>query len=157
MFARLSVWMLILSSFPLGGCLLSNLSATERLRDSVVGLNDEVRWQRMDLALGRVSPEYREDFATGHRGWGREFVIADQELMGIELIDGRDTARSMVTYRWYRMSSMTLRETTLQQEWRKHGNHYILTSERVVSGDRALLPIESPEESVDDAADSTSG
>lgn len=130
------------------GCLLQNMSADERLRDSVLGLNDEVRWTRLDLASMRVAPAYRAAFAETHRGWGRAIQIADMELMRVALGEGNRTATSIVTFRWYSTSTMTLRESTVKQEWARSGNGYALTSEEVVDGDPLLLPMPEP---VDDA------
>jgi len=129
------------------GCLLHNVSSSERLRDAVVGLNDEARWSRMDLAVERVKPEFRVDFATSRHDWGRGIQIADTELMQVRMGGDGDAAVSVVAVRWYRYDTMTLHATIIRQQWEAAGGTYLLASEQVVDGDQALLaPPEEDEE-----------
>jgi hypothetical protein len=128
-----------------GGCMLQNLSKEERLRDSVVGYNDECRWGRIDLAAQRVVPAYRERFRLSHHSWGRDFQIADSELVHVETAgEESEVAISTVVVRWYDQRTMILADSTLRQSWRKAHGGYVLLEEAVVSGDPALLEI--PEE-----------
>ena len=50
------------ASVGLAGCNGRAASASERLRDAVVGYNDELRFGRNDLAVQRVSGGYRTAF-----------------------------------------------------------------------------------------------
>ncbi len=124
------------------GCVFNNVSAEEKLRDSVVGLNDEVRWNRLDLATMRVAAPFRLQFRATHHAWHRDFQIADSEIVQVRVADeDRDEATSFVTVSWYDMRSMILRNTTLKQEWRRTVNGYVLVSEEVTDGDERLLAI----------------
>src|SRR5688500_1983118 len=83
------------------GCLVQHMQPAERLRESVIALNDEARWTRMDLAAERVSPEYRERWTKNHHDWGRGIQIGDMELVDLK-IDEQDNATSIVSISWYR-------------------------------------------------------
>jgi hypothetical protein len=133
---------LVPALFVLGGCMLQNLSKEERLRDSVVGYNDECRWGRIDLAAQRVMPTYRTTFRLSHHGWGRDFQIADSELIHVETAgEDSEVAISTVIVRWYDQRTMLLATSTLRQSWKKVRGGYILLEEAVVAGDTALLEI----------------
>ena len=123
------------------GCVFNNMSAEETLRDSVVGLNDECRWNRFDLAQQRVESAYRSQFRLRHHGWHRDFEIADSEIMGVEVGEGRERATSFVQVRWYDYATMILHDTTLKQIWKRGVNGYFLVSEEVTDGNERLLEI----------------
>lgn len=132
----------LLLALSFAGCVFNNVSAEEKLRDSVVGLNDEVRWNRLDLATMRVAAPFRLQFRATHHGWHRDLQIADSEIVQVRVADeDRDEATSFVTVSWYDMRSMILRSTTLKQEWRRTINGYVLVSEEVTDGDERLLEI----------------
>ena len=123
----------------LPACLLQNISATETLRDSIVGLNDELRWQRMDLAVSRVAPTFRAHFMESHQAWGRDIHVADTELMRVNLDEDGDRATSLVAVRWYSMRTMTLHQSMVEQSWQRAGRDFVLTDESVVSGATGIL------------------
>src|SRR6478672_3886228 len=86
----------------LSGCILQNLGTEERLRDAVVGYNDECRWGRIDLAAQRVMPAYRDRFRLSHHNWGRDYQIADSEIVHVETSgEEQEDAISTVIVRWY--------------------------------------------------------
>src|SRR5689334_21111273 len=92
------------------GCILQNLSSSERLRDAVVGFNDECRWARNDLAVQRVVPGFRGDFRLSHMSWGRTIQIADQDIVHVDASaeDDGGGAISYVAIRWYDTNGMIL-------------------------------------------------
>jgi hypothetical protein len=133
------------------GCILQNLSTSERLRDAVVGFNDECRWARNDLAVQRVVPEFRGDFRMGHLAWGRTIQIADQEIVNVDASadEENDSAVSYVAVRWYDTNGMILADTVLRQQWTKVRGGFLLVREEVVEGDPRLIAI--PERPEDEA------
>ena len=149
----LSILALVLFS----GCVFNNVSAEETLRDSVLGLNGEVRWNRLDLASQRVAPAFRLQFRRTHADWHHGFEIADHEVVEVAVADeDRARATSFVTFRWYDMHTMLLEETTVRQEWRRGINGYSLVSEAVTDGNERLLEVPErlrPEEDVEDDED----
>lgn len=137
----------------MSGCILNNMSATEKLRDSVVGLNDECRWNRLDLATQRVAPIYQARFRATHFSWHRHFQIADSEIVNVEVGEDRDNATSFVLFQWYDHRTMLLANTTLKQRWRRTINGYVLIGEEVADGDPRLLEIPESMRSGDSAED----
>lgn len=125
----------------LGGCVFNSVSAEERLRDSVVGLNDETRWNRLDLAAQRVAPAFIGRFRATHHSWHRELQIADSEIVNVEIGEGREEATSFVTVRWYDQRTMLLSETTLKQKWRRALNGFVMIDEDVADGNPRLLEL----------------
>lgn len=120
---------------------MQNLSPEVRLRDSVVELNDEARWGRMDIATQRVAPAFREQFRLSHHRWGQDIQIADTEILGVKADSEEGGAVSRVAVRWYDRRSMVLADTVLRQTWQKHKQSFILISEAVESGHPGLLAI----------------
>lgn len=117
-------------------------TASENLRDAVVGYNDALRFGRTDLALERVAPTLRTQFVGSHYRWGRALEITDYEVVNVEAAGAElEHAASYVTYGWVERGSVYVRETLVRQEWRKEGSQYVLIDERVVDGDAALLAI----------------
>jgi hypothetical protein len=135
------------------GCIFSNVSAEETLRDAVVGLNDEVRWNRLDLATQRVAPGYRAAFRLTHLDWHEHMKIADSEIVHVQVGEDRSEAKAYVAIRWYDERTMLLAETTLEQEWHRAGRAYVLVGEKVRNGDPRLLELPEEEDAEDDEDD----
>ena len=123
----------------LGGCILQNMSTETHLRDAVEGLNDSLRWNRMDLAVERVEPRFRNEFSQRHHLWGGRIVIADSEVKHVQVAEDRSAAFSIVAVRWYARSSLVLHQTVIRQHWKRAGQGFALSSERIVNGDDRLL------------------
>ncbi len=121
------------------GCMFQNISAEERLREAVMGLNDEARWCRLDLAAQRVAAPFRRQYVDSHRKWGEAIQIADSEVTNVETLGGRDKAVAIVSVRWYREDTMTLATTKLKQKWVRVRGNYVLVHEHVHDGDVRLL------------------
>lgn len=132
--------LLLLAAFG-PGCVMTNVTAEELLRDAVVGLNDEVRWNRIDLAAQRVTPIYMRRFRASHQDWHRELQIADAEVVHVEMGEDRGRAKARVTFRWYDMRTMLISETTLEQRWRRTVRGFVLDSEEVTEGNARLMRI----------------
>lgn len=132
----------VLALHALCGCSGRSRTASERLRDAVVGYNDELRFGRQDLAVQRVAAGHRGEFIGSHYRWGRGIEIADLEIVNVEVMgEDADRAVSFVTFRWIATGTMLVRETLVRQEWTKQGTWYVLTSERVLDGEASLLEV----------------
>jgi len=140
---------LALLASTLAGCMFQNVSTGERLRDAVTGINDEMRWSRMDLAIQRVHPTFKEEYAQTHYRWGEIIQIADMDLLNVQLEEDGDAAMSIVAVSWYRYDTMTLHRTVIRQQWVLVGGAFALEAERVLNGEERLLeppPLEEEEE-----------
>ncbi|MDH3200354.1 MAG: hypothetical protein OEM15_05620 [Myxococcales bacterium] len=127
----------------LSGCLIQNLSPETRLRDSVIELNEGARWGRMDVAAGRVSPVFQNQFRLSHMRWGRDIQIADSEILAVNAHTDEDGsgAVSRVAIRWYDHETMVIAQTIVRQAWQKHKQTFLLTNESVESGHPGLLAV----------------
>jgi hypothetical protein len=91
------------------------------------------------LALERVAPAARDDYAAHHRAWGTAVRVADVELAGMRPRGERDV-EVLVRVAWYRPQDQELRMTTLQQSWQDQADGgWHLMGERRVEGDVGLL------------------
>lgn len=133
---RAWTWVLVVG---LGGCFMANTSPAKKITDSVQDLNEQARWGRIGDAALLVEPGYRDAFLNAHQGWGSDIQLADTEIVHVQIAPDAEHASAIVTYSWYAMDSMTLRETTIRQRWSAHSGGYALTSEAVVKGDARLL------------------
>lgn len=136
-----SVLLLAAGAVLFAGCFFQNLSPTRQLSEQVHTLNDETRWGRVDLAVQRVMPAYRQTFVTSRRAWGREIAIADTEVSALVLADDGNSATSTVEISWYDQRSMELRGTVLRQRWARTDGGFLLEAEAVLAGDGALLDL----------------
>lgn len=131
--------LIALTTSLFAGCIFNNLSPTQGLSDQVYALNDESRWDRLDLAVQRVTPRYRQEFMGSRREWGRHIAIADTEVSALVLAEDMNSATSSVEISWYDQRSMELRSTVLRQRWIKTDSGFFLDEETVIAGDEALL------------------
>jgi hypothetical protein len=136
---RSNLIVVALLASALSGCVFQNVSPTEGLSDQVYLLNDESRWNRLDLAVRRVAPSYRQRFVDSRRAWGRDVEIADTEVSALVLAEDTNSATSRVEISWYDRRSMVLRSTTLRQSWTKTDGGFLLDGETVIGGDDTLL------------------
>ena len=124
------------------GCIFQNVGSEEKLRDAVMGYNDETRWNRMDLAQQRVVPTRRGEFRLRHHRWGREFQIADMDILDVQVSgEDQENAISIVQIRWYDQRTMLIADTIVAQEWERVTGGYILVDEQVRDGNPTLLEI----------------
>lgn len=123
-------------------CLGRSQMTAERLRDAVVGYNDELRFGRSDLAVQRVDGPLRAQFVGSHYRWGRTLSIADSEIVNVEAIgESFHHAISFVNVTWHPIGTTILHETMVRQEWRKEGQTFVIIAESVIDGDPMLLAI----------------
>jgi hypothetical protein len=133
---------ILLACLPaLGGCLLNNLDPSEKLNDSIRGMNDATRWGRIDLALQYIDPVFRERFLVSRHGWGRSIEVADSELLRIEMAPDRKMAVALVGFSWYSLDNMTLHSTVLRQVWKEREGHFVMDTEDVFEGDAKLVAV----------------
>ncbi len=138
--APLLLFLALLACAPAwSGCLLNNLSPSEKLNDSIRGMNDAARWGRIDIALQYVEPVYRQKFLVSHHGWGRNIEVADSELLRIAMAPDQKTAVALVGISWYSLDNMTLHNTVVKQTWEERDGGFVMASEDVFEGDAKLL------------------
>jgi hypothetical protein len=97
----------------------------------------DARFGRMELAMERVAPRARDEFAARHKAWGSQIRIADVELSGTHKLNDREI-EVLVHVTWYRQDESDLRQTTIRQHWRNI-NGWQLAQEERADGDTGVL------------------
>ena len=121
------------------GCMLDNISPTRKLNESIRDMNDASRWGRIDLAVQFVEPTYQASFLKARYRWGRQFRIADTELIRLDIDSEQDQAIAFMAISWYSIDQMTLHNTVVRQVWKEHDGHYLMIAEAVFEGDALLM------------------
>jgi hypothetical protein len=102
-------------------------------------LNLNARFGRVEMAIDRVAPKEREEWARRHRSWGGRVRIADSETSGTRLVSDFE-AESIVKVAWYRPDEQELRSTTIKQKWKSDSSgDWKLVAEMRIEGDFGLL------------------
>ncbi len=132
---------LALSTAMLGicGCFMQNASPQARAQDAVTELNDHSRWGRAYAALGNVDTKYQKHFMQRRSAWGQNIQIADVEIKSMQLVNDNEGAESVVDVSWYLLQTMQLQHTVVKQDWKKDGEKFLLTSEKIVQGEETLF------------------
>lgn len=121
------------------GCMLDNISPTRKLNESIRDMNDASRWGRIDLAVQFVEPTYQASFLKARYRWGRQFRIADTELVRLDIDSEQDHAVAFMAISWYSVDQMTLHNTVVRQVWKECDGHYLMIAEAVFEGDALLM------------------
>jgi hypothetical protein len=121
------------------GCILANLTPQARFSESANMLTVAGRWNQVDMALPLLSSKYTATYLDRHRDWGGAVTIADAELVRMTVADDHETAMSEVTVSWYPSNSVTLRQSTITQQWESERGNFRLVDEKVRAGDASLF------------------
>jgi hypothetical protein len=111
--------------------------AMARAQEAAQELNLDARFGRTELAMDRVAPAARDEFAVHHRAWGTSVRVADVELVGMRA-KGQRSVEAIVRVAWYRPDQQELRVTTLKQGWRDKDGWQLVAEQRL-EGDVGLL------------------
>jgi hypothetical protein len=114
------------------------LSPARRVQDASNELSDAVRFGRMDLAVGKVSPDERSEFSKRHAEWGTDIRILDSEVVAIKMRD-KQHAEVAVAVSWQRNTESELRATQIAQTWADERGNWVLEHEKRAGGDFGLL------------------
>lgn len=113
-------------------------TGVQRAQQTAQDFNLDSRFGRDDLALSRVDPKVRDEYAEHHKAWGAGIRIADIEMAGFKP-HGDTDVEVFVRVAWYRMDQQELRTTTLKQAWHSASEDWLLVSEQRADGDPGLL------------------
>jgi hypothetical protein len=115
---------------PLGPLVSAQQTAQE--------FNLDARFGRSEVAIDRVAPTARDEFAAHHRAWGGGVHVADVEMSGSRPKGDHDMD-IFVRFAWYRTADQELRSTMIKQDWREKAGSWLLVAEERVEGDIGLL------------------
>src|SRR5579864_869474 len=75
--------------------------AMARAQEAAQEFNLDARFGRIEMAMDRVAPAARDEFAAHHKAWGTAVRVADIELAGMHA-HGEHEVEVIVRVAWYR-------------------------------------------------------
>ena len=117
---------LILASVTLAGCSLGRgnpefLIPAKRVavvRDTAERYGDNLRWGRLDAALGMVEPDRRAMFLATSRDANPPLRFTNFEIVAVELGTSREEVEVLASFRLYRLPNLSERSVHELQVWR---------------------------------------
>lgn len=128
-----------LAALVFSGCIMANLTPQARFSESAHTLTEAGRWNHLDMALPLLSTKYTDAYVARHRHWGGEITIADADIVRMQVADDRKSAMSEVSVTWYRSDGVTIRQSTISQQWETERGNFKLVDEKVRAGDASLF------------------
>ena len=132
-----------------GGTLLGcpgGMSGTlkEQLQRSTMMYFDGIRWKKFSQAAVVIPPEKRLDFIQSRESSQDTFFVTSCEVKSVNLDDDKEEARVEVVYQWYKLPSVTIKTTRLEQTWEFNDQWYLKEQRELKDQEKA------PEEPITD-------
>jgi hypothetical protein len=121
----------------LPGCPMPESSAA-RMQTTASDFNTDVRFGRTSMAIDKVAPKEREEFAMRRKRWGGRVQIADYELISAKMV-GDEDAVVIVKYDWYDVAINELHSSKLRQKWHSYKGTWLMDAEALDEGAPGLL------------------
>lgn len=135
----LAVVPIVLLAVP--ACVTPSQNRREALVRIAHQYNDGLRWGRYQDVVAHLAPEEAERFLSRTGVLAEDFEMADNEVSGINFLDGGTRAQVTVDFTWYNQRRSLLRKTVVGQDWRFRDGRWICAAQRRVRGDRfPLIP-----------------
>ncbi len=101
--------------------------------------NDGVRWGRDDQVLRCLPPDEARLMRARRADLGDDFVVADHEVTSIMVAAGADKATVIAEFSWFNQRQGVVKKSTIEQKWEFLDAHWVVTSQRRVSGEHFPL------------------
>jgi hypothetical protein len=121
----------------LAGCPMPENSAA-RMQSTASDFNTDVRFGRTSLAMDKVAPKEKSEFASRRKKWGGRVEIADYELISAKMV-GNEDAEVIVKFDWYDITIGELHSSNLRQKWHSYKGTWLLDAEALDEGAPGLL------------------
>jgi hypothetical protein len=131
----------VLVALLLGGCMIR--SNKENLQDALLKYNAAVRWGRTEWMTELVQKEKRSTLMVNRREFGDLQVTGCQ--VGEVNVKGSNKALAVVRVDWYLVRSGRLHTSFIEQTWKREGERWFITKQRLVRG--APCPLFTPKPS----------
>ena len=110
-------------------------SVKDQLQRSTMMYFDGIRWKRFSQSALFIPVEERIQFVQKREKARDNFFVTDCEIKGLIYDSDSETAIVEVQYKWYKLPSMTIRTTRLQQKWEYKDGWLISEQEEVQKPD----------------------
>ena len=124
------------NSFGCPGGMTGTLS--EQLQRSTLMYFDGIRWKKFSQAAVVIPPEDRLDFIQSREGSQDTFFVTSCEVKSVNLDKDKEEAIVEVVYQWYKLPSMTIRTTRLEQTW-EFTDQWYLTNQKEVKDPNKVM------------------
>ncbi len=117
---------IVLAILVLGGCTLGRsnpdyLIPSKRaaiVRETAESYGDNLRWGRLQAAVGMVEPDRRAEFLVTLRDANPPLRFTSFEIVTVELGTSRDEVEVLASFRLYRLPNLSERTVRELQVWR---------------------------------------
>jgi hypothetical protein len=130
----------VLVALLLGGCMIR--SNKENLQDALLKYNAAVRWGRTEWMAELVPKEKRSTLMARRQEFGDLQITGCQ--VGEVKVKGSNKALAVVRVDWYMMRSGRLHTSFIEQTWKREGERWFITKQRLVRG--APYPLITPKQ-----------
>jgi hypothetical protein len=120
-------------------CMTPGQRREESLQRLAHEFNDGLRWGREDAVLRCLQPEDARLMRARRADLGDDFVIADHEVMSIMMGAGADRATVVAEFSWFNQRQGVVKKSRIEEKWEFVDAHWVVTSQRRLSGERFPL------------------
>jgi hypothetical protein len=141
--ARMSLlrWLAVAPVVLTAACMTPGQRREESLQRLAHEFNDGLRWNQQDAVLRCLPPGEAQLMRARRADLGEDFVVADHEVTSIMLAAGADKATVVAEFSWFNQRQGVLKKSTIEEKWEFLDSHWVVTSQRRLSGERfPLIP-----------------
>jgi len=125
-----SVFFAVLPLLLLCGCMVK--TNKENLQEALHHYNTAVRWGRTEWMAEHVPEDKRSAMLSRRTEFG-ELQITGCEVGEVQ-VKGKDQALALVRLDWYLVSRPRLNTSFIEQTWKRSGDKWLITRQRLVRG-----------------------
>lgn len=135
----LSAWLALAPALLAAACMTPGQRREESLQRLAHEFNDGVRWGREDAVLRCLQPEEARLMRARRADLGEDFVVADHEVTSIMMGAGADKATVVAEFSWFNQRQGVVKKSRIEEKWEFLDAHWVVTSQRRLSGERFPL------------------
>jgi len=132
-------WMVVVAALLGAACMTPGQRREESLQRLAHEFNDGVRWNREDQVVPCLPPGEARLMRARRADLGDDFVVADHEVTSIMVAAGAEKATVTAVFSWFNQRQGVVKKSTIEQKWEFLDAHWVVTSQRRVSGERFPL------------------
>jgi hypothetical protein len=132
-------WIAVAGALLAVACMAPGQRREESLQRLAHEFNDGVRWNREDQVLPCLPPGEARLMRARRADLGEDFVVADHEVTSIMVAAGAEKATVTAVFSWFNQRQGVVKKSTIEQKWEFVDAHWVVTSQRRVSGERFPL------------------
>ena len=108
-------------------------SPMQALDDSIRLYNENVRWQKWEVAANFLPQKERSKWVDESDERGKDLKVTEYDVVRV-MPQGQKAADVQVKVSWYKNSEGTVHETHEMQKWQKKGKQWLMIDESRLRG-----------------------